>query len=1766
MDAESDRAGCEAGSLEAEPQKHSGGTEPERLAGLFRRSMFWSANLCVSSAWTEHVPFAFWLVDVFRPKTIVELGVHNGMSYSALCQAVKALGLSSRCFGVDTWEGDAQAGFYSEDVYRHFSVFHDQHYAAFSRLVRSTFRDALPHFDDRSIDLLHIDGFHTYEAVRGDFEAWLPKVSANAIVLFHDTNVREGNFGVHRFWEEVRQGRPHFNFLHGHGLGVLGIGRDYPTALKTLFGAERDEPVASDVRQSFCQLGQYVRNWEDKKFISEQDRRIAYLGTERDAAVADVANRLAAQERLVAERDALRAELDGMRVGLGHAKRTAAAMSDESNGVIASLRAELNGVRDQLVSTEERERFANEWLEAVLNSTSWKALAAPRHIARRFPFLAPVIRPLVRGTWRLVRPAFVRPTVSTSLVPREPTVLEDTASPTLPQEVTKPEAVPTHGASGLKQRFQEPMRRALRAFLSSNERIIVVPATEPAISVILVLYNQAHFTLRCLQSLLRESGISIELIIVDNCSTDETGVLLSRIDNATVVRNTDNEGFLLAVNRGAALATGRNLLLLNNDAFVRDGALLAAISTLESAQDIGAVGCRIVLPNGELQEAGSIVFNDGSALGYGRGLPQDDGQAMFRRDVHFCSGAFLLTPRALFNDLGGFDARYAPAYYEEADYCERVRARGKRVVYEPRAVIDHFEFGGQQKEGEAVALQLRNRKIFRDRHHTILTERLPPSTVNVLFARTVRSGQRHVLFIDRQVPLQKLGSGFPRALAMITEIVKAGWFVTFYPTFESDVDWDALYQEIPREVEVCDRGGIAQLAKFLKGRQGFYDSILVSRPENMRVLQAIRQERPDLLWGVRLIYDAEALFSERQVRRARLAGHAVDRATADALMKDELRLCDSVDAVITVTPLEQSVFSAGQGAAVHVLSYPISVPSQSTRSFQARKGFLFVGRLLEKETPNYSGLHWFISEVWPQIRARLPNAELIVAGMLAERHHELEAPGVCLLGAVPDLHPLYDSARVFVAPTRYAAGVPIKVLEAVGAGIPVVSTALIADLLGWTAGREIAVADDPRAFAEAAVSLYQSAGEWEALRDAAALRVAAEHGNDAFKDGIRNLFGGDSTYLEPTGKDYDPKHPVVSVIVLNWNKSQLTLQCLRHLHRNTVGCPFEIVVVDNGSRPEEFSLLAEATLQFRLIRLAQNRYFGEANNIGAEAATGEFICFLNNDAFVQRDWLRPLMEALQTRPRAGGVGPKFLYPDGRLQEAGALISGDGHAIQLGKGGSPCSPEFNKLREVNYISAATFLMRRDVFLRVLGFDLCWEPAYFEDVDLCLKVALLDLAIYYVPESVVVHVENATSLDPTNGLRLDNIVEINRLKFVGRWGEWLVKGISRPVGLLPNDSVERDVSAANDDGVRSQRVALYTPYDLTPGGGERHLLSIAAALASRARVTLVTPEPVSQVRILTLGRELGIDLSRLLLTSYGEGRKMEFDLAFVLGNELLPSISGLGARNIYLCQFPFPMRETETSRRHPFWRQYEQVWVYSPFVKRNVREQMRQHGLVDKTVEILAPPVKMQPYRDQKKAKIMNVGRFFTGWHCKRQDLMIDAFARLVAEGLSEVELHLAGSLHPEPEHRAYFDSLVNAAKGLPVFFHVNCSIEKLASLYEECRIYWHATGLGVDVEHEPEKAEHFGIAVVEAMSAGCVPIVYAAGGPNDLVEHGITGYQFRSIDELCVLTRPALREPNGSEARQIAAAARRSALSYADASFASKVRTRVFGEEPSPLPR
>ncbi len=252
-------------------------TEPERKPG--------------DSAWAEHTPFAMFLTELLRPRVFVELGTYAGASYCAFCQASQILNVQMECSAVDTWEGDLHAGNYPADVLKDLKIHHDPRYGKFSKLLQMTFDEALKQMPDDSIDLLHIDGLHTYEAVKHDYDTWLPKMSERGVIIFHDTAVVERDFGVKAFWEEVQKDHLHFEFKHGHGLGVLGVGRDLPAPFVEFMELATQSPDL--MRLFFSRYGRIMSLQGDLEITHERaNKDIMLLYSSRSWQMAEKARKI----------------------------------------------------------------------------------------------------------------------------------------------------------------------------------------------------------------------------------------------------------------------------------------------------------------------------------------------------------------------------------------------------------------------------------------------------------------------------------------------------------------------------------------------------------------------------------------------------------------------------------------------------------------------------------------------------------------------------------------------------------------------------------------------------------------------------------------------------------------------------------------------------------------------------------------------------------------------------------------------------------------------------------------------------------------------------------------------------------------------------------------------------------------------------------------------------------------------------------------------------------------------------------------------------------------------------------------------------------------------------------------------------------------------------------------------------------------------------------------------------------------------------------
>jgi GT2 family glycosyltransferase/glycosyltransferase involved in cell wall biosynthesis len=610
----------------------------------------------------------------------------------------------------------------------------------------------------------------------------------------------------------------------------------------------------------------------------------------------------------------------------------------------------------------------------------------------------------------------------------------------------------------------------------------------------------------------------------------------------------------------------------------------------------------------------------------------------------------------------------------------------------------------------------------------------------------------------------------------------------------------------------------------------------------------------------------------------------------------------------------------------------------------------------------------------------------------------------------------------------------------------------------------------------------------------------------------------------------------VSVIVLNYNHADTTLQCLEALRRAGSVLIREVIVVDNGSDDEEVAILRQhkRANDFVLVEVGENRYFSEGNNIGVDFATGDFIVFLNNDAFVEPGWIDELAATMVNDPTVAAVGPMFLYPDGRVQEVGSVALPTGDVVQVGKG-SVWGPEhYDTPCVVDFCSAACLLMRRSDFLAVGGFGFEWEPAYYEDVDLCLKLWTTAGKVVVNPRARVVHIESKTTSQ--SRLRLDDISEINRERFARKWGPWLEARQTAHLAPAPsNETSPRAPLRATLAAAESHsEFVLYSPYPLVPGGGERVMFELASqftSLVGSSHVTFCTPERYSSIRMGQLSSAFGFEDPVATALPWNEVDRNRCRFSVVLGNSIIPPTAAFGRRSVYQLQFPFWVSDDFVAQHAKLLADYDEIWVYSDFVRRRTRALLRHYGLPSIPIRVIAPPATWPgagagvPWAERR--TILTVGRFFAGAHNKRQDVVIDAFRRLIEDGLSGYELAIAGSIHPAPEGRQRYHELRRLAEGLPCTFHPNVARADLAALYERSAVLVHAAGYGVDPDEFPESLEHFGITPVEASSFGCIPVVYGQGGPRDVIEVLGCDTAFQTIDGCARVVETLVRDPVGS---------------------------------------
>ena len=616
------------------------------------------------------------------------------------------------------------------------------------------------------------------------------------------------------------------------------------------------------------------------------------------------------------------------------------------------------------------------------------------------------------------------------------------------------------------------------------------PAVEPEVSIVIPVYNQLPFTLACLDALMaHQTRHAFEILVGDDASTDATAAALAQpINGVRHVRHGSNLGFVRNCNATARLARGRYVVLLNNDTQVLPGWLDELVDVLAQSPEIGLAGSKLIYPNGKLQECGGIVWRDGSAWNCGRMGDPRAPEFSYLRDTDYVSGASIALSRALWEELGGFDELFVPAYAEDVDLAFRVRASGLRTVVQPLSQLLHFEgiSSGTDLGQGAKAHQVENLRKLHARWREVLAQHRDNAVQPEL--EKERAVTRRLLFIDLVTPTPNEDAGSLVAYEMMTGFRDSGFKVTFIPA-DNFAHMGASTRDLQRVgIEPIYHPSYSSMPAFLSNRHDAFDLILLVR---FRVgeahLQQLRQRYP----SARIIFSNCDLHYLREMREAELSADPAAIAAARDTKRRETDVIARADVNLVHSEAELELLRKDVPGAPCVLFPLVHDPVGNRAPLEQRDGICFFGGY--RHPPNADGIVWFVENIWPRVRQQLPNEKLYVAG--SSMTDDIKAlsrhPGVEVVGFVDDLEAFLARRRVTIAPLRFGAGAKGKVAASLANGVPVVSTFVGAEGMQLTPGVNVLIADSEEAFATSVVEVLANDRLWEQL-SAAGLAYAAE--------------------------------------------------------------------------------------------------------------------------------------------------------------------------------------------------------------------------------------------------------------------------------------------------------------------------------------------------------------------------------------------------------------------------------------------------------------------------------------------------------------------------------------------------------------------------------------------------------------------------------------------------------------------------------------------------
>jgi len=659
---------------------------------------------------------------------------------------------------------------------------------------------------------------------------------------------------------------------------------------------------------------------------------------------------------------------------------------------------------------------------------------------------------------------------------------------------------------GVHTRRQPAARRAPLFMPAAKDfAAFSVPASaQPVVSIVIPVYNHCRHTLACLRALAAHPPeTACEIIVVDDGSSDDTAAWMPQLEGLRYHVRAQNGGFIAACNDGLHLSRGQYVVLLNNDTVPQPGWLDALLDTFQAVPEAGLVGAQLLYPDGRLQEAGGVVFNDASCWSYGRFESAEDPRYSSLRDTDYCSGAALAIPRALFEQLGGLDARYAPAYYEDTDLAFKVRAAGHRVLVQPasRVVHDEGTSNGTDTGSGVKAYQVRNQQVFAGKWPEALARQLPVGSVPS--TALLHRHQRQILILDEAVPQPDRDSASLRQFNLIRMLLAGGAHVVFVPT-RGEHGGAATEALQALGVEVWHAPFLKGVGNWLQAHGRRFAVVMMVRYHLANeCLPLVKRFAPQ----ARTVFDTVDLHYLRERRGAELAQDAGLLRSAERTRGSELAVMAATDVTLLVSAAEkQQLQTDAPQVAVELVSNLHEVAGRG-RHWAQRRDLVFVGGF--RHPPNLDAMQWFIGEVFPLIRQQLPDVAFHCIG--ADVPEPLQAlaatcPGVHVHGYVPDVVPYMEGCRISVAPLRFGAGVKGKINLSMAHGQPVVATTCAVEGMHLQDGMDVLVADDAPAFAAAVVRLYTDQTLWERLSGNSLHNIAQHFSMEAARDSVARVF------------------------------------------------------------------------------------------------------------------------------------------------------------------------------------------------------------------------------------------------------------------------------------------------------------------------------------------------------------------------------------------------------------------------------------------------------------------------------------------------------------------------------------------------------------------------------------------------------------------------------------------------------------------------------------